>query len=416
LSAQGSSEDASRLRSPPDRSVPPIRLSGSRERGRLGKFLLFALIVHVELLALAGLGLYFFAPRDADLKRKLSQESEEPVDLKLVDDAAAQEILADLEKQAEERKAEEVRKEVEATKPSGQVVDIPKPLVEQRPDDARFNAEYDATVSRQTKRHGRFDDRAQQGAAEGEERGSSAERAEPASRGARATPSAPPSPLFALRNPVHGSRGASGVSESQPASIPGADVPAEAPSPDGFMPLPPAGRAGAARAGEAASPSAAAAASPSLMPSSGQLARAVGSGTMDYLPDVDDGEETALNAKKWRFASFFNRVKKQVQEQWHPAEVYRRRDPTGAIYGHINRLTIVQVKLKPDGFLNKVFLQQPSGLDFLDDEALEAFKMAQPFPNPPKQLVEADGLIHFSFGFLFEVSDTPRMMLFKYNM
>jgi len=152
------------------------------------------------------------------------------------------------------------------------------------------------------------------------------------------------------------------------------------------------------------------------MPSSGQLARAVGSGTMDYLPDVDDGEETALNAKKWRFASFFNRVKKQVQEQWHPAEVYRRRDPTGAIYGHINRLTIVQVKLKPDGFLNKVFLQQPSGLDFLDDEALEAFKMAQPFPNPPKQLVEADGLIHFSFGFLFEVSDTPRMMLFKYNM
>jgi len=391
----------------------------------LARFIAIALVVHLEVLALLALAFYFLAPRDADLKAQLASENNEPVDLKLVDDDAAREILADLEKREEERKAEEVRKEVEATKPTGQVVDIPKPLIEQRPDEAKHAAEYDATVSKEMKKHGSFDEKAQQGATSGDEQGSnvaaSPGRASPPSSSSASRSSARPT-VLALRDLPRAERGPSGVSPSatpapSPTSPSPDQLPEEAPSPEGFAPLPPAGRAGAARAipqnAGAASPASPAA---SLMPSSGQLARAVGSGTMDYLPDVDDGEDTALNAKKWRFASFFNRVKKQVQEQWHPAEVYRRRDPTGAIYGHINRLTIVQVKLKPDGFLSKVFLQQPSGLDFLDDEALEAFKMAQPFPNPPKQLVEADGLIHFSFGFLFEVSDTPRMMLFKYNM
>jgi TonB family protein len=155
----------------------------------------------------------------------------------------------------------------------------------------------------------------------------------------------------------------------------------------------------------------------SLMPSQAQLARAIGTGTSDALPDVDEGDETALNSKKWRFATFFNRVKHQVEEHWHPAEVYRRRDPSGAIYGRTNRLTIVRVKLKPDGKLANLELEQPSGLEFLDDEALQAFREASPFPNPPHQLIEAgEGLINFRFGFLFELSGVSRPMLFKYNM
>ena len=127
---------------------------------------------------------------------------------------------------------------------------------------------------------------------------------------------------------------------------------------------------------------------PSLMPSEEQLARAIGGGTQDALKDVDDGDETALNSKRWRFASFFNRVKRQVAEHWHPDEVYRQRDPTGAVYGRQNRYTELRIQLKPDGRLGNVALAQPSGLEFLDDEAIEAFKEAEPFPNPPRQLIE----------------------------
>jgi len=154
---------------------------------------------------------------------------------------------------------------------------------------------------------------------------------------------------------------------------------------------------------------------PALMPTERQLARVIGSGTQDAIKDVDDGEETALNSKKWRFASFFNRVKRQVAEHWHPEEAYRRRDPTGAVYGKQNRYTELRIQLKPDGRLANVALAQPSGLEFLDDEAIEAFKEAQPFPNPPRQLVESSGLINFRFGFLFDLNGPPQMRWFRYN-
>lgn len=47
----------------------------------------------------------------------------------------------------------------------------------------------------------------------------------------------------------------------------------------------------------------------------------------------------------------------------------------------------------------------PSGIPFLDEEALRAFRDAEPFPNAPKAAIDSrDGLIDFSFGFLFEVA------------
>jgi TonB family protein len=158
------------------------------------------------------------------------------------------------------------------------------------------------------------------------------------------------------------------------------------------------------------------AAPPALVPSEQQIARAIGNGTQDHLKDIDEGNETALNAKKWKFASFFNRVKQQVRDHWRPAEEYRRRDPSGSIYGQKDRYTLLRVQLKPDGSLANVALETPSGVEFLDDEAIEAFKQAQPFPNPPKQLVEAtSGLIDFRFGFFFELSGSPHMKIFKYG-
>ena len=90
-------------------------------------------------------------------------------------------------------------------------------------------------------------------------------------------------------------------------------------------------------------------------PSSSWRARSAG-GTQDALRDVDDGDETALNSKRWRFASFFNRVKRQVAEHWHPDEVYRQRDPTGTVYGRRNRYTELRIQLKPDGRLSNVAL------------------------------------------------------------
>jgi TonB family protein len=375
------------------------RSSARRPARRIGFWLVVALLVHAEAVLVIGLALYVFAPRNDELARTLNAADGPSIDVGMVDDEAAREIIADLEKQAEEHKKEEARKEEESLHPPGQVVDVPAPRQEVRPDDARFVSEHDTTVEHETKKYGRFDDNARQG-----ERTGNASISQPAApKGDGRLAMRTPDLGRALRNGLPGPP----VRGGQPGTTYGAPDPGQ--SAEGGM-FSPQGSNLAFRTGGATRGGL----GPSLMPTEQQLARAVGGGTQDALANVDDGEETALNSKKWRFASFFNRVKRQVAEHWHPEDAYRQRDPTGMIYGRKNRYTELRIQLKPDGHVQNIAVFQPSGLDFLDDEAMAAFKQAAPFPNPPRQLIEANGLINFGFGFLFDLNGPPEMRWFKY--
>lgn len=146
---------------------------------------------------------------------------------------------------------------------------------------------------------------------------------------------------------------------------------------------------------------------PNLKPSQEMLERAIGGGSVDHLDDVSDGDETALNAKRWIHASFFNRMKRQVAQNWDPASVWRRRDPSGQVYGFKTRVTEVRVSLTTKGQLAKIVVTSPSGVAELDDEAVRAFHAAAPFVNTPKELASDDGLITFAFSFVFEIG-APR--------
>lgn len=126
--------------------------------------------------------------------------------------------------------------------------------------------------------------------------------------------------------------------------------------------------------------------------------------TDDHLPEVEPGKSTLLNANKYKYADFFYRVKDAVRRHWHPNRVYRRRDPTGKVYGVKDRHTVLAVTLDDAGRLKKLVTKKHSGLDFMDDEARSAFKRASPFPNPPKGLVNDRGEVNFEFGFYFEIS------------
>lgn len=111
----------------------------------------------------------------------------------------------------------------------------------------------------------------------------------------------------------------------------------------------------------------------------------------------------AADSKAMRGAAYFSRVREQVEDHWHPADIFRQRDPTGSIHGRGSRPTLVRVRLQPDGNLVSVAVEQPSGLEFLDELAIAAFQAAQPFPPPPPDLVDAsDGHITFTFRFLFD--------------
>jgi len=122
----------------------------------------------------------------------------------------------------------------------------------------------------------------------------------------------------------------------------------------------------------------------------------------------DEGAQTMLNAREFRYWQFFDRVKSKVRENWSPGREYRRRDPTGRLYGVADRYTLLRVTLNPSGDIERIGVVKKAGADFLDEEAWRAFRAAGPFPNPPKGLVGEDGRITFEFGFLFEISSGPK--------
>ncbi len=407
--------------------MAPERENTRHNRQRLWKWLFVAALLHSYALGVVGLVVYFRLPRDADLAAQEAQRRADGLDgveVTSVDDDTARKIVAELERRQEEAEQEQIKKEVEQKEAPGQVVDLPRPREEKRPDSARFAAEYDSSVAKETKRYGQFDQQARQGDQAGESDvshppASSSPAAQPSAAAKAATKNAQPGRL-AMRTPGLPGHPAGPSSPGIPGTAPGVGGGAEdlnAPTEAGgelgqagqFVPQRNGG-GGVPRSAPNASPN-----QPALLPNEQQIARAIGSGTQDHLRDVDEGDETGLNAKKWKFASFFNRVKQQVREHWKPADVYRRRDPSGAIYGSKDRYTLVRVQLKPDGSLANVMLDTPSGIEFLDDEAVEAFKQAQPFPNPPQQLVESSGMINFNFGFFFEISGAPKMKIFRYN-
>ena len=327
--------------------------------------------------------------------------------------------------QKEKEKEEKDKKEEESKKSPGQVVDIAKPVLEQRPDDAKFAAEYDSKVDKETRgKSGR--DKA--GAAQAMVPPPGLPEADPSSQ-----PAPPSAPAPRTQRP-----GAKGPLSMRDLSVRQPEAPRAGPmaTADGELeragaaamrrPSAPVRQGGEdgddapkARTGKEAlalSPGMPGSMQPNLKPTRELLDKAIGrgAGSMDYLKDVDDGDSTALNAKKWKHAPFFNRVKRQVAQEWHPDAVYVRHDPHGNVYGIKDRVTVLQVHLQPDGKLAAWNLLSSCGVEFLDDEAVDAFRRASPFPNPPKDLVEADGQIHFRFAFIFELSGRNSLKVYKY--
>lgn len=150
-----------------------------------------------------------------------------------------------------------------------------------------------------------------------------------------------------------------------------------------------------------------------LMPSQATLDRIAGAAANDHLKDLEEGDGTYLSTREWKYASFFNRVKQSVGMNWNPGRELRQRDPSGGIYSGRDRHTLLSVTLDARGYLQEVKIAKSCGLDFLDMEAVESFRRAQPFPNPPPGLLDKDSTVRFQFGFYMEMGGGPRMRLFR---
>lgn len=136
-----------------------------------------------------------------------------------------------------------------------------------------------------------------------------------------------------------------------------------------------------------------------LTPTPQELARLAGAPANDYLPEVELDAETRLNAWRWKHATFFNRIADAIRREWQGGEVLSVNDPGGRVFGFEDRMTIVQVTLDRTGKVVDINVAEESGAWVLDDEAVRAFKNAGPFANPPLQIFKGDAKFTFLFGF-----------------
>lgn len=127
--------------------------------------------------------------------------------------------------------------------------------------------------------------------------------------------------------------------------------------------------------------------------------------TDDYLKDINPGIETVLNTREFLYYSYYSRIKEKIRQHWG----HRVREKVNKLFqsgrslastnDHITKIVIV---LNKEGILEKVLVRSASGIHDLDEAAIEAFKAAAPFPNPPKGMVEKDGKIRINWDFILE--------------
>src|SRR5262249_31648839 len=125
----------------------------------------------------------------------------------------------------------------------------------------------------------------------------------------------------------------------------------------------------------------------------------------DYLKDVQTGMQTLLSTREFVYYTYYARIKESLRQHWEPTvrekvKIIYRQGRT--IASAKDRVTQVLVTLNSQGELIRVEVLSQSGVEALDAAAVEAFKEAAPFPNPPKGMVEPDGTIKIRWDFVLE--------------
>lgn len=139
--------------------------------------------------------------------------------------------------------------------------------------------------------------------------------------------------------------------------------------------------------------------------SQGGSAAAEASMTNDNLQNVENEFLTRLNTREYKYYGYYTRIKNQLNQWWVPqvqqkfTKMMRQGRTIASENSKVTKLVIV---LNGKGNLVKVQVLAASGVRDLDDAAIEAFRQAAPFPNPPKGMVERDGTVKIRWDCVVE--------------
>jgi TonB family protein len=104
-----------------------------------------------------------------------------------------------------------------------------------------------------------------------------------------------------------------------------------------------------------------------------------------------DGQPIPLDTPEPKYQDYFNKVRERIKSKW----VYPRPAGERGIEGEL----LIEFHIAKDGRLEFIELRHSSGTAILDDAALTAVKLAQPFPPVPDDIAKRTLAINGQFRY-----------------
>jgi len=120
----------------------------------------------------------------------------------------------------------------------------------------------------------------------------------------------------------------------------------------------------------------------------------------NFIPEVQPGNQDALNTRAAPFAAFIARMHQSIHKLWGfgVLEEWDERSSSNP-YNDRNLLTTLEMVLNGDGTVSKVTVVRPSGnLDY-DVAAIDVAYSAGPYPDPPREIRSRNGKIYIHWRF-----------------
>jgi len=115
-----------------------------------------------------------------------------------------------------------------------------------------------------------------------------------------------------------------------------------------------------------------------------------------------EGAENLLNTRSSRFYSFYSRIYESIGPLW---ESRAREVPRQNRLAPGDYITKVEVILDERGNLRDLRIFDSAGVNAFDQAVLDSWRKLERFPNPPRELLEKDGLLHMGWTFSFRLEN-----------
>ena len=125
--------------------------------------------------------------------------------------------------------------------------------------------------------------------------------------------------------------------------------------------------------------------------------------------DMKVGSFTALNTDRYVYYTFYARMEELIRYRWESKvqNAINSFDRTSLRnVGNRNWVTHVEFLLDKNGLLKEAKIMKESGVRYFDAAAIDAFREARIFPNPPAGMVQDDGMIRIKFSFTVNFNPT----------